>query len=243
MKSSLSFFLTLLFFSLFGCSTNAPLESLYYNAGETKTQKNLIVFLRGRGGSHEDFATDGFVDAVKVRKLPYDMIAPNAHFGYYFGETLVARIKADIIEPAQAKGYEKIWLVGASMGGLGALMYSRYYPEDVEGVYVIAPFLGYNGIVDEISNAGGVREWNPGEYNSDDDWQRMLWDWLKQHTDKRNPKPVIYLGYGTEDSYVKAQRLMEELLPRDQVITTPGGHTPRTMKKLWDMFLAEGILN
>ena len=241
MKSLLSFFLVLLFLSQSGCSTNAPLKSLYYNAGDFAPPKKMIVFLRGRGGSHEDFATEGFVDAVKNRNLPYDMVAPNAHFGYYIGETLVARLKADIIEPAKVQGYEKIWLVGASMGGLGALMYSRYYPEDVEGVYIIAPFLGYDSIINEISAAGGVRRWEPGEYNPDDDWQRMLWDWLKKHTNNKN-KPAIYLGYGTEDSYVKAQRLVKDLLPEDHVFTTSGGHTPKTMKKLWDIFLEQDIL-
>lgn len=242
MRSLLIFLSTLLFLSLSGCSTNAPLQSLYYNAEEIGTQKNMVIFLRGRGGSHEDFATEGFVDAVKNRDLLYDIVAPNAHFGYYFGETLVARLKADIIEPARAKGYQKIWLVGASMGGLGALMYSRYYPEDVVGVYIISPFLGYDKIIGEISKSGGARQWDPGAYNPDDDWQRMLWDWLKQHTDKREPKPMIYLGYGTEDTYKKGQMLVEELLPMDHVFKTSGGHTPETMKKLWDMFLEKDIL-
>lgn len=126
-----------------GCSTNAPLQSLYYPAEESISQENMIVFLRGRGGSHEDFSNKGFVDAIKTRKLPYDMIAPNAHFGYYMGETLVERLKVDIIDPARARGYEKIWLVGASMGGLGALIYSRYHPEDV-GRYL--DYLSFSGV-------------------------------------------------------------------------------------------------
>lgn len=111
------FFIMLVIFIISGCSTNAPLKSLYYDVDQSRSQKNLIVFLRGRGGSHEDFASEGFVDAVKAGKLPYDMVAPNAHFGYYFGETLVGRLKADIIDTARVKGYENIWLVGASMGG------------------------------------------------------------------------------------------------------------------------------
>ncbi|MFT5701293.1 MAG: pimeloyl-ACP methyl ester carboxylesterase [Desulforhopalus sp.] len=237
MKSFLSFFFILVILTISGCSTNAPLKSLYYDIEESISQRNLIVFLRGRGGSHEDFAEKGFVDAIKDSKLPYDMIAPNAHFGYYFGETLVERLKADIINPAKAKGYEEIWLVGASMGGLGALMYSRFYPEDVKGVFVISPFLGYDKIISEIESQGGVRQWEPGEYNPDNDWQRMIWHWLKKYSDNQRQKPVIYLGYGTEDSYVEAQRILGDILPYDQVITTSGGHTPETMKKLWDIFL------
>jgi pimeloyl-ACP methyl ester carboxylesterase len=203
----------------------------------------MIVFLRGRGGSHEDFANKGFVDAIKMRKLPYDMIAPNAHFGYYLGETLVGRLKVDIIDPIRAKGYEKVWLVGASMGGLGALVYSRFHPEDVECVYIISPFLGYDKIVNEIESQGGVRQWDPGEYNPDKDWQRMIWHWLKQYADDQSQKPTIYLGYGTEDTFAKAQKLLGDILPNDHVFTTSGGHNPETMKKLWDIFLRKGILS
>jgi len=181
MKSFLNFPFILVALTISSCSTNAPLKSLYYAAEESRSPKNMIVFLRGRGGSHEDFASKGFVDAFKMRKLPYDMIAPNAHLGYYIGETLVARLKADIIDPIRAKGYENVWLVGASMGGLGALMYSRFHPEDVEGILIISPFLGYDKIVSEIESQGGVRQWDPGEYNPDKDWQRMIWHWLKQY--------------------------------------------------------------
>jgi len=119
---------------IFGCSTNAPLETLHYRGNHTSAQKKLIIFLRGRGGSHEDFAAEGFIDDIKARELPYDMAAPNAHFGYYFGETLVPRLKADVVEQAKADGYEQFWLVGVSMGGLGALMYTRNHPGDIEGI-------------------------------------------------------------------------------------------------------------
>ncbi len=227
---------------LSSCSTNAPLKSLHYKIEESSSQKNMIIFLRGRGGSHEDFASDGFIEDIKTRKLPFDMIAPNAHFGYYFGETLVPRLKADIIEPAREKGYEKFWLVGVSMGGLGALMYTRQYPEDIEGVCLISPFLGYNKIIREIDNAGGVRQWNPGEFNPDNDWQRMLWHWLKQEAEESKQLPNTYLGYGTEDSFKIAHELLGELLPGDHVFSTAGGHTPKTMKKVWEIFLEKNVL-
>jgi pimeloyl-ACP methyl ester carboxylesterase len=243
MKKSLKGFA--LFFTLstlLSCSTNAPLKTLYYKTEENVSQKNMIIFLRGRGGSHEDFASDGLINDVKTRNLPYDMAAPNAHFGYYFGETLVSRLKADIIEPARAKGYETFWLVGFSMGGLGALMYTRQHPEDVEGVCVISPFLGYDKIIREIADAGGVHHWDPGEYDPNNDWQRMFWHWLKQSASSELLFPRLYLGYGTEDSFAAAHGLLGALLPHDHVFTTSGGHTPKTMKKLWRIFLEKDVL-
>ncbi len=243
MKKFLKGFALILVLSIFlSCSTNAPLKSLYYKTEESATQKNMIIFLRGRGGSHENFASEGLISDVKTRNLPYDMAAPNAHFGYYIGETLVPRLKTDIIEPARVTGYETFWLVGFSMGGLGALMYARQHPEDVEGVCVISPFLGYDKIIREIADAGGVHHWDPGEYDPNDDWQRMFWHWLKQGANSELKFPRLYLGYGIEDSFATAHGLLGDLLPRDHVFTTSGGHTPKTMKKLWRIFLERDVL-
>jgi pimeloyl-ACP methyl ester carboxylesterase len=243
MKISLkSLALILVITVILGCYTNAPLKTLYYKTEEHAYQKKMVIFLRGRGGSHKDFASKGFVNEIKTRKLPFDMAAPNAHQGYYFGETLVPRLKADIIEPAKAKGYETFWLVGVSMGGLGALMYARQHPKDVEGVCLISPFLGYDKIIREIADAGGIRKWDPGEYDPNDDWQRMFWHWLKQCSDGEIQMPSIYLGYGTEDTFATAQGLLGDILPGDHVFTTSGGHTPETMKKLWCIFLEKEVL-
>ena len=243
MKISLTGFALVLAISLlFSCSTNAPLKTLYYKTDKYTTQKSMLIFLRGRGGSHEDFASEGLINDIIIRKLPFDVAAPNAHFGYYIGRTLIPRLKNDVIEPARAKGYERFWLVGFSMGGLGALLYTRQYPEDVAGVCVISPFLGDVNIIREIRDAGGVRQWDPGEYDPDNDWQRMFWHWLKQQAEGEHPLPRLYLGYGAEDSFATANGLLGDLLPPDHVFTTSGGHTPKTMKKLWHIFLKKDVL-
>ncbi|MBE0582418.1 MAG: alpha/beta hydrolase [Desulfofustis sp.] len=228
---------------LFGCSTNAPLRTLYYQADQPPRTKNMIIFLRGRGGSHEDFAAEGFVEAVRVRRLPADMAAPNAHFGYYLGETLIPRLKEDVIEPARRDGYEQFWLVGVSMGGLGALLYAREHPEDVAGVYIISPFLGWSGILKEIEEAGGLRSWEPGPYDPDQDWQRMLWHWLQQGAAGQQELPLLYLGYGTDDPYLAGQSLLAAILPTDRVFAIPGDHTAKTMEELWRIFLDRDGLN
>lgn len=223
-----------------GCSwfgTNAPLKILAYSGGEGEGQPNLIVFLRGRGGSHKSFAGEGFVDAVRGRRLPFDMVAPNLHVGYYMAKTMVTRLKTDVVDPAKAKGYEKIWLVGASMGGLGALRYLQSHPKDVDGVYIISPFLGYEETIAEISEAGGVRSWNPGEYDPEDDWERMFWSWLKEYATEQDTWPPVYLGYGKQDAYIQGQKLLAGILPPNRVFAIEGGHDPKTMYRLWLRFL------
>jgi pimeloyl-ACP methyl ester carboxylesterase len=225
---------------LSGCSAmfaNTPMDVLTYkNPNKALTSQRLIVFMRGIGGSHHSFEEEGLVADVWAHNLPFDVAVPNAHFGYYGDRNLVARLKEDVIDPARVRGYKEIWLVGVSMGGLGAMFYLMERPEDIAGVYLISPFLGSQFFLEEIEAAGGVRKWNPGTYKAEDDWQRMLWHWMKT-TIADNPKKIVYLGYGTDDTYKSGPELLAALLPPSRVYAIPGGHDYQTFKALWKIFL------
>ena len=229
------------------CSGKKPLATLTYES-EPLRNKGLIVFLQGMGGTtscfiagHKCFASEGFVEAVRARGLPYDMVAPGAHFGYYKDRTLEQRLRTDVILPAMTRGYERIWLVGVSMGGLGSILYMRQHPEDVDGVLTLGPFLGYDRIIDEIIDAGGVSRWQPGETDTNKDWQRGIWYWLKQRNRQPDAAP-LFLGYGTGDPYVRAHELLAADLPAERSIAVSGGHSFATFKKIWEMFLDGGHL-
>jgi len=235
---------------LSGCFApgKVPLEVLKYESTPERN-KNLIVFLRGMGGTlncifdgHECFEKEGFVEAVRKRGLPYDMVAPNAHFGYYDDRSLIVRLKEDVILPAKAMHYEKIWLVGTSMGGLGAILYLKEHEKDINGVLLLGPFLGDRLIVDEIYAAGGIDQWKPGDYDEEKDWQRMLWSCLKEYVRNGNDHPPIYLGIGTKDLYYRAQKLLASSLSPGHVIEVSGKHRFSTFKRIWDIFLDRQIL-
>jgi len=226
---------------LSGCAmiAPAPMDVLTYeNPNKAVADKQLFVFLRGLGGSHHSFEEKGLVADVWARGLPFDIVAPNAHFGYYGERNLIVRLKEDVIDPARAKGYKKIWLVGVSMGGLGAMLYLKERPQDIAGIYLIAPFLGSQPLLSEIEAAGGVRQWDPGAYVAEEDWQRMLWHWIKK-TVADCPAKIVYLGYGTDDTYKKGSQILAPLLPQDRVCTIDGGHDYETIKALWQIFLED----
>jgi pimeloyl-ACP methyl ester carboxylesterase len=225
-----------------GCSwfAKAPMDVLYYPAEDPAAQSNLFVFMRGIGGSHHSFEREGLVDDVQAMRVPFEMAAPNGHFGYYASRTLLVRLKEDVIDPAHREGKDNIWLVGFSMGGLGSLLYLREHPQDVQGLCLIAPFLGDEPIIEEIRAAGGVRSWSPGAYDADEDYQRMLWHWIKDNVDGEAPVP-IYLGCGDQDEFAPANALLADLLPAERVVQMPGGHDYATFKALWDRFLESGI--
>jgi pimeloyl-ACP methyl ester carboxylesterase len=223
-----------------GCSyfAKAPLETETYKTVLENEHRNLIVFIRALYGNHKTFEKEGFVAMVRDKGLSYDMVAPNTHLAYYYARNLGKRLKEDVIEPARVTGYTNIWLVGVSMGGLGSILYLLNYPEDsgITGIILLAPFLGEREILQEIIQAGGVRKWEPGDYG-DNDWQRLLWDWLKRYDEQQGRLPPIYLGYGDDDSYSVGQGLLAAILPRDHVIVIEGTHSVDTVKELWAIML------
>jgi pimeloyl-ACP methyl ester carboxylesterase len=227
---------------LAGCAVfgDNSLEVLTYTNGTTAAGKKLIVFMRGMGGNHKSFEEEGLVQDIRDRSIPWDMAAPSAGPWYYLNRTLTTRLKEDVIDPAKSCGYEEIWLIGFSMGGLGSLLYLKEYPGDIQGVCLIAPFLSYRGIQREIMAAGGLPSWDPGDYDPETDWQRMLWHWLKEYSSE-SPMANIHLAYGTQDPYVEGQQLLAGIVPKEHIITIAGGHDYATLKNLWTELLDSGI--
>ena len=65
------------------------------------------------------------------------MVVADAHVGYFRNRSFEDRLRADVMVPARARGYESIWLAGISLGGLGALLYADEHPEEVAGLLLI----------------------------------------------------------------------------------------------------------
>jgi len=187
------------------------------------------------------FETAQFIQAVYDAGIQADMVAVEAHYGYYAKRTVVTRLREDVIAPARAQGYAQIWLVGVSMGGLGALLYVRAYPDDITGVVALAPFLGDLDVITEIRAAGGVQHWQPATMAAGDD-QRPLWQWLKTYLARPEGGPDLYLGYGQQDRLAPAHQLLATNLPATQVFTNLGGHDWQTWRLLWQAVLTHAAL-
>jgi pimeloyl-ACP methyl ester carboxylesterase len=216
-----------------GCATppTVPVASLSYQIDPAKQQRNLLVLLRGIGADHRVFEKEGLIDEIKRRGLPFDVIAPDLHEGYYEPGFFETRLKEDIIDPARRQGYQKIWLAGFSMGGLGSLIYLRSHPQDVDGVLLVSPFLGWPGIHREIRRAGGIDRWTKTA-DDPDDWERMIWSWIKQHDFSADPP--IWLGYGNGDMITAAgPAMLASRLAPDRAFSTTGNHNIATMKAVF----------
>jgi pimeloyl-ACP methyl ester carboxylesterase len=73
--------------------------------------------------------------------------------------TFAERLRAEVIEPAQARGYDDIWLLGVSIGGFGSLLYAGEFPADIRGIVLLAPYLGGSRTPRAIEAAGGLEVW------------------------------------------------------------------------------------
>lgn len=52
--------------------------------GRTPNPAVLIVFLPGRTSGPADYEKQGFVQAVRDRRIAADMVSADAHMGYYY---------------------------------------------------------------------------------------------------------------------------------------------------------------
>lgn len=216
-----------------------PMHTVDYGS-PSKPAKCLFVLLPGAGDHAERFREQGFIEDLQNTKRSIDIRAVDATMGYYMKGTLLHRLETDVITPAKARGYEEIWLVGPSMGGLGSLLYSRVHSAEVTGVLAIAPFLGDQDLIEEIAATGGLKQWQAPprvDEMSRDNYQRELWRWLQASTQGRESAPAIFLGYGTSDRLSRADSLLAEALPASRVFLATGGHEWPTWRRVLASFL------
>jgi pimeloyl-ACP methyl ester carboxylesterase len=236
-------FLAVSLASTLGCfaipSADSPLGRLVSQGVEESAEplKPLVVMLPGMGDRMEDFAEAGFIDSDVSRD--FDVIAVDAHFGYYRERNLVPRLHQDIIAPARAAGYRQIWLLGISMGGFGSLLYASQYPDEIAGVILLSPFLGSPKLIRAIEEAGGLRSWQNAAAEVDgtrqeefDQHELDLWHWLEEQTTSSSGTPVI-LGYGRGERMARAYGPLLQSLEPCRVYVREGGHKWSTWKPLW----------
>ncbi len=219
----------------------------------------LFVILPGYGGDPMDFVDRGFARELE-RNVDEDQILVDAHLGYYVEQTILERLEEDVIEPARARGYRRVWLVGFSMGALGALGYGATHADEVEGIILISPWLGLGflpgGVEGEIESSGGLAAWRAAlgddpELNgnahldpdgSQDAFFHLIWAWA---ADPRRPDGThvpIYVGYGRQERWANSQRLLADSVPERRRLVGGGVHTWGVFYDLWRGFLWEGFL-
>jgi len=216
----------------------------------------LVVMLPGAYSLPQEFVDEGYVQALRARGLSADVLIADAHLGYFNDRSVLRRLRDDVIAPARAQGYKRLWLVGISLGGFGALAYASVLGRDpaagIDGVLAIAPYLGSRRLQGEMLAAGGPLVWADNtaaagakvpeptlEPINPDDGERALWRWLIQPP---AGAPPVHLGYGRDDRLADGHRLLAGVLPAERVTSVPGGHDWPPWRALWQQWLQRGLL-
>ncbi|MCG8461290.1 MAG: alpha/beta hydrolase [Holophagales bacterium] len=145
-----------------------------------------VVFLPGAFDRPATFEREGFDHILAERSPQVRSLAVDLHLRYYIRGKALRRLDEDVVTPLRQEGY-RVWLVGISMGGMGAALYASQVPGyvapteggpdrtlaparpeatgtpegEVAGMVLMAPFLGDDEIIEAVDAAGGPLRWQP----------------------------------------------------------------------------------
>ncbi len=209
------------------------MRSVLHAAAAGAVAPTRIVCLPGAYHTAEDFLAAGFDKSVRTRNLPIDLLFVDVDMQHLGDRRALERLKHEIVLPARQSGCRSLWFAGISLGAFIALDYAASNPGDLDGVCALAPYLGNRMLTAEIAAAPGLGAW-AAEDVADADEERRIWHFLQAQSERSR---LLYLGFGREDRFAAAHRLMAEALPPEAVDIVRGGHDWRTWTVLWDNFL------
>ncbi len=182
----------------------------------------LLVMLPGAGIAAEDFAAQGLVAAAQAGGQVVDAIAAKPDQLLYLEDAVALVLRESVIAPARTAGYRRLWLLGISLGGMGALSCAAAHDAYFEGLILLAPFIGTHGTMAELIRAGGFAGWCP-QTSAATPAERRILSWLQTRLGGA-PGPQIWLGHATQDRFAAGHRLLAAALPQGRTVLVEGGH-------------------
>lgn len=202
------------------------IPTLFVPAPSGNAQR-LLVILPGRGDDLEGLRRSGAAEAAQRAWPDADVLYAELTLGYYMQGRAAERLHAEVIQPARDRGrYREAWLAGASMGGMGVILYDRAHPGALDGLVLMAPYLGDGKIVREVAEAGGVATWDAGppQELGADTFQREMWRHIQRWQRTPAEGQRVWLTYGRDDRLRRAMPVLAPALRPDHVRVVDGGH-------------------
>ncbi len=215
------------------------IPGLYHGSGGGAEERVLLVMLPGLGIKASDFVEHGLVRSVHARGLAVDILAADPDPDRYLDGTVVAEIDRAISASARPLDHAHLWFLGISLGGMGALLYAGAGLARVEGIVLLAPFLGTQATMSEIADAGGIASWS-ADGSAGTGLERQMLLGLQNFLAEPAAAPALYLGFGVGDRFAPRYADLAARLPENRVFTRAGGHDWDTWAKLWDQVLDAG---
>ena len=207
------------------------MHNIFCAAIEGSRAPTQMIWLPGAYHSAQDFVNEGFARAAAQRQIRVDLQFVDLEMQHLDDRDAFARLRTEVVLPAQDSG-AAVWLAGISLGGMVALDYASSYLGELDGLCLLAPYLGNRMLISEIAATSGLAAWDPGEL-AESDAERRIWRYIKTGGGLAR----LFLGYGRDDRFSAAHDLLAAALPSGSVNVVAGGHEWRTWLQLWENFL------
>lgn len=208
----------------------AHMHSIFIAAAENARAVTRMIWLPGAYHSAKHFLDAGFAQAVAQRRLSMDLCFVDLEMQHLEDREALRQLRNEIVLPAFESG-ASVWLGGISLGGMAALDYASSFLGEIDGLCLLAPYLGNRMLIHEIA-AAGLTAWEPGEL-ADSDTARRIWRFIRTGAGAR----PVFLGFGRDDRFAAAHRLLADALPAARVNVIDGAHDWRAWTGLWEKFL------
>jgi hypothetical protein len=198
------------------------MRSIWRAASAQSRAPTQMIWFPGAYHGARDFLDQGFARAAANRGRQLDLLFVDLEMTHLGDRVPLQKLRSEIVLPARNAG-ASVWLAGISLGGMAALDYASNHPGEIDGLCLLAPYLGNRMLIDEIA-AGRLAE---------SDAEHRIWRYIARRMDA----VPMYLGYGSEDRFSRAHELMAATMPAQCVDVIEGGHDWRTWSRLWERFL------
>lgn len=225
---SIAFLFAMLALLLGGCvvrgDATKPIPTALVPA--LRAARRLVVMLPGRGDDLASLERHGIAQIIQHAWPDADVLLTGLTMPYYTRGNATQRLHDEVIDPLRRRHDREVWVAGISLGGMGALLYDYDYPGQVDGMLLLSPYLGEHVIHEEIRDAGGLAQWNPGPAQpiGAATFEHELWLTLKHWSNNAARTRTVWLAYGDSEPFRASIELMSPLLPPDHVLKLPGHH-------------------
>jgi pimeloyl-ACP methyl ester carboxylesterase len=204
--------------------------------GQPRPTALRVVLMPGAYHTPNQFLDTGFAQAVRRCAQPVELILAVPELAHLTDRRWLVALHDEVIAPARAQG-TPVWLGGVSLGGFMALRFAAQYPALLDGLCLLAPYLGSRIIAGEIAAQADPASWVVQNLAEDDD-ERRIWHYIATLGNSMS-STRIFLGYGASDRFADTQRMLGQLLPmpRATVRVIAGGHDWSVWRALWDDYL------
>jgi len=207
-----------------GGDITRPIPTRWVSA--TQTPHRLVVMLPGRGDDLQSLGKRGIAQTIHRHWPDADVVLTGLTMPFYREGRAAQRLHNEVLAVARRRHYDQVWLIGISLGGMGALLYDRAYPGEIDGMLLISPYLGDEAIYREIQAAGGLDRWQPGPVQalSEANYQRELWRYVQGWSGNPGRTASIWVAYGDRERFRDRIALLAGQLPPGHAFELPGHH-------------------